>query len=129
MNELRLVVPGTPPSGNHYKSYRIIVPRQGKPFVSWYVTDEAEAWFRSVAAVAQGQQLRGPSYEVKAIIYLPNRRLIDLDNGFKVIGDSLQHAGVIDNDKHIADLHLHRRTDRENPRTVIHIRTDQESLL
>lgn len=129
MNELRLVIPMCPPSGNHYKTYRIISPRGGgKPFVQWYHTEIAEAWFKMVAAVASGRQIRGASYELQFVVFLPNLRSVDTDNFFKVIGDGLQSAGVIDNDKHISDVHGHRRTDRINPRTVIVIRSNQEQM-
>jgi Holliday junction resolvase RusA-like endonuclease len=129
MNELRLVVPMVPPSANHYKHYRVVVPKHGgKPFVQWYHTEMAEAWFNMVAAVASGRKIRGTSYELQLLVFMPTARDTDLDNLFKVVADGLQHAGVIDNDKHITDLHGHRRLDRLNPRTVIVIRTNQEQM-
>lgn len=130
MSELRLVVPMIPPSNNTYKTYRIVTPKGGgKPFVHWYLTDTAEAWFGMVAMVAGGRQIRGSKYELQLVVFMPNARSIDLDNCFKVVGDGLQHAGVIDNDKHITDLHGHMRIDRLNPRTVIVVKTEQEALL
>ena len=129
MSELRLVVPMIPPSNNTYKTYRIIAPKGGgKPFVQWYHTDIAKAWFGMLAMVASGRQIRGTKYELQLIVFMPNARSIDLDNCFKVVGDGLQEAGVIDNDKHITDLHGHMRIDRLNPRTVIVVKSDQEQL-
>jgi len=130
MSELRLVVPMLPPSGNHYKSYRIVVPKNGgKPFAQWYLTSEAEAWMDAVAVVAGGQQLRGPSLELQYIVYLPDRRRRDTANFEKCLSDALTHCGAIEDDSLITDIHGHKRYDPANPRTVIVVRTEQESLL
>lgn len=129
MSELRLVVPMIPPSGNHYKSYRVVMPKHGgKPFVQWYLTPEAEAFYGCVQIVAAGRRIRGESLEVSYIVFLPTRRKSDTDNYSKCIWDSLTHAGVIEDDKLIDDGHQHRRYDPNNPRTVIVVKSDQEQL-
>jgi|GEM_PF-1386611 len=129
MNELRLVVPMVPPSGNHYKTYQIITPRGGgKPFVQWYLTPAAKAWYQMVAAVNAGRKLRGPSLEVHFIVYLPTRRKTDADNFSKCIFDSLTDSGAIEDDKLVDDFHGHRRYDPTNPRTVIIVKTAQDQM-
>lgn len=128
MPELRLTIPGNPPSGNHYKGVQIMRGRDGKPFVKWFVTRAGETWYWDVQAIAAGRQLRGATYVVSYAVYTPTARGTDVDNYAKCILDGLAHAGVIDNDKNVIDLHGYRRVDRNNPRTEIIVKTDQEQL-
>lgn len=132
MNELRIEVPGIPPSVNEYKKYRI-VPRAGrKPVALWYLTAKAKAWFRDVGVFAGGRQLWAEEYSVSYVVFLPDARIHDVDNFAKCILDSLaeQHGcGAIDDDKRVSECHQYRRIDRTNPRTVIIIRAAQGSLL
>ena len=123
MAELKIEIPGIPPSGNHYKTYRVV----GK-HVQWYHTAKAKAWWGIVAAKAAGRQIRGLSYVVSYVVYLPTARKQDVDNFAKCTLDSLTRAGVIHDDSAVVDLHGYKRIDRVNPRTVIVIKTDQESL-
>ena len=126
--ELRIVVGGVPPSGNHYKTYRIIPAGNGRSFVQWYHTPAAKAWWDAVAAAAAGRQVNAQSYEVHFIVYRETLRNTDVDNYTKCIFDGLTRARVIADDKDIDDFHGHRRLDRINPRTVIVVRSDQEQL-
>ena len=128
MPELRFEIPGCPPSVGHYNAYRVVSPRNGKPFVQCYPTPEAKAWCQTVAIVARGQQLRGQTYTVTYAVFLPTARRQDVDNFAKVLIDSLMHAGVIDDDSKVADLHGYKRIDRANPRTVIVVKTEQEQM-
>ena len=60
MSELRLSIPMLPPSGNHYKTYRIMPPKNGaKAFVSWYLTPEAEDFYQCVSMVVNVALDRG----------------------------------------------------------------------
>jgi len=130
MSELRLVVPMIPPSGNNYKTYRIVFPKQGKAFVHWYLTEEAEAWFQIVAACNRGNKIRGTVLELQYIVFTVNRRgRADWDNYGKTIGDALTKCGAIEDDRLILDGHGHLRIDPTNPRTVIVVKSNQESLL
>lgn len=127
--ELRLEVPMIPPSGNHYKSYRIVFPRNGaKAFVQWYETEEALAWLGAVAMVNAGRKIRGASLEVSYIVFLPSWRGSDVDNYAKCIFDALTKCGAIEDDRFVDDFHGHRRVDAANPRTVIVIKSEQEQL-
>ena len=130
MSELRLEIPMLPPSGNHYKTYKIIIsrdPRQ-KAFAQWYLTPEAEAFYQCVSMVAGGRRVLGRQLEVTYIVFLPKLGGSDTDNYSKCIWDSLKHAGVIEDDRYIDDGHQHRRRDPLNPRTVIIVRSNQAQL-
>lgn len=128
MSELRLVVPMIPPSGNHYKTYRIVFPKSGsKAFVQWYHTAEAEAWWAAVAMVNAGRHIAGSSLEVSYVVFAVERR-IDTDNFAKTILDALTHCHAIEDDRYVDDVHGHRRIDKLNPRTVIVVKSDQEQL-
>lgn len=128
MPEITLTIPGTPPSGNNYKRARVVTPRGGKSFTSWYDTEAAKAWWATVERIAAGRTIRGDSYTVSYAVHVKNLAGADVDNYAKCVLDSLQKAGVIDNDKKVIDLHGYRRIDRANPRTVIVVRTEQEQL-
>jgi len=85
----------------------------------------------TVAVLARGRKLRGPSYVVSYLVFVASGTCTDVDNYSKCILDSIaaaEGAGVIDNDKNVIDLHGYRRIDRNNPRTVIVVRTEQASL-
>jgi Holliday junction resolvase RusA-like endonuclease len=104
-------VPLLPPSVNHYKQ-----PRQGG---GWFRAAEAIAFVDAVCIFSHRCKVTGSSYEIDLTFYLSpkrNRGQNDLDNYSKVALDSLVRAGVIVNDAHVFDLHLHKRfvaTDRE----------------
>jgi crossover junction endodeoxyribonuclease RusA len=128
MSELRLEIPLVPPSGNNYTRARIVTPRSGKPFISWYHTEEAKAWWNAVAAVAGGRQLRGASYTVSYVVWLPTKARRDVDNFAKCCLDALTKCGAIDDDSGVTEIHGYKRLDRANPRTVIVIRSEQGQM-
>jgi Holliday junction resolvase RusA-like endonuclease len=129
MTELRLEIPMIPPSGNHYKTYRVVLPKNGAPaFVQWYPTKEAEDWWGAVAIIAAGRCVLGHALEVSYIVFRTPMMRADTDNFAKCILDALTKAGVIEDDRYIDDLHCHRRTDRNNPRTVIIVKSAQAQL-
>jgi Holliday junction resolvase RusA-like endonuclease len=118
-----------PPSNNHYKSYRVVIPKNGgRPFVQWFETEEAKAWLGAVAMIAAGRKIRGASLEVQYIVFMPDRRRSDVDNFAKCIFDALTKCGAIEDDRFVDDFHGHRRLDPTNPRTVIVVKSDQEAL-
>lgn len=127
MAELRLEIRGVPPSVGHYNAYRV-AGRPGKQFVQCYPTKAAKDWKKQVSAVAGGRKLRADAYTVSYLVYLGNARRQDVDNFAKVLLDSLTAAGVIHDDCAVAELHAYKRIDRENPRTIIVIRTEQEQM-
>jgi Holliday junction resolvase RusA-like endonuclease len=50
----------------------------------------------------------------------------DGDNFWKCIADGLVDAGVIHSDAAVSEWHLYVRRDRDNPRTVIEVKTGCE---
>lgn len=110
---LTLVIPGTPPSGNHYKKPR------GRGLRGSYVTDEAKAFFSAVAALSMGRRVMAKSYAVRIEIFLGARQKGDLDNFAKVALDALVRASVIDTDDRVMRIEMSKGRDRDCPRTCI----------
>jgi len=117
MKEIKFTIPLEPPSGNHYKSFRVI----GK-HASWYLTSQAKEWIRAVGLLAGPDMVSGDAHEITYTVYQGHGSRGDVDNYAKCILDALVKAGVLKSDASVVDLHAHKRRDRENPRTEIHIR-------
>ena len=107
-----------PPSVNHY--YRRVGPRT-------ILSREGRAYREKVAGIAAGLALRpveGP-LEAEVLVFPPDRRRRDLDNLQKAIFDSLQHAGVYQDDSQIATIHIERCEVVPGGRAIVRIsRTD-----
>jgi Holliday junction resolvase RusA-like endonuclease len=114
MNELRLTIPGNPPTGNHYKK-----PNTRGGYLHWYLTAEAKAWYATVAALAAGRKVSGSRLMLDYRVYVPTRRRGDLDNYLKCLQDSLVLAGVIEDDNLIVELRGIKVYDKGNARTEI----------
>ena len=54
MPELRIEIPGVPPTNNHYKSFRVMPTRNGKSVPNWYHTAKAKEWFAAAATGMAG---------------------------------------------------------------------------
>ena len=123
MTELSLTIPFEPPSGNHYKSFRVI----GK-HASWYLTKEAKAWHATVHDWArcwhgiETPLVTGKAHEITYKVYQGSGSRGDVDNYAKVILDGLVKAGVLKSDASVVAMHAYKFRDRENPRTEIHVR-------
>jgi Holliday junction resolvase RusA-like endonuclease len=113
--DFSFTVPLVPPSVNHYKHRA----RNGH----WYVGKDAIAYKNAVAIFAKGQQVAGKKYQVDVVIYLGAKQRLDHDNGWKVIGDGLKEAGVIQSDAWIKQSSTKMDRDVKNPRTEIRVRT------
>ena len=113
---MKLIIPMEPPSGNHYKSFRVI----GK-HASWYLTPAAKAWHQAVAVFGRGQVVAGSAHHVTYTVYQGAGSRGDVDNYAKVILDGLVRAGVLKSDASVVSLHCYKRRDRENPRTEIEV--------
>lgn len=113
MTELKMKIPGTPPSVNHYK----MRARDGH----WYVTGAAKDFKDDVARCSRGKQIRAKEYALEVTIYLGTGQRLDGDNGWKVLADALVQCGVIHSDAAVKDWILHIRRDRAYPRTEVTI--------
>ena len=118
---LKIIVPLTPPSQNHYMCYRV-VPMNGKHQVAAYPAKEAKAWWAAVANCSDGKMLEAVKYEVAYVVYQGSGERGDVDNYSKCILDALVKASVIDSDHKVFAIHGYKLRDRESPRTEIFIR-------
>jgi Holliday junction resolvase RusA-like endonuclease len=126
LKTLRLEIPLTPPSVNHYKRPAII-----RGVRTMVLSKDAKAYKAAVAIFARGETLapakeserRKVRYGMKAIVYLGYKQRGDGDNFFKVLADGLVEAGVIHTDAAVSEWNITVGRDRENPRTVVEIYT------
>ena len=103
---LRLTLPW-PPSVNHYW----MRTRHGRPYISARGTVYRGAVILLCRAEMRQQQIERMTgrLRVEIIAHPPDRRKRDLDNVLKSLLDSLQHAGVYEDDTQIDDLRIVRR--------------------
>lgn len=118
---LKIIVPLSPPSVNHYTKHRVMTIN-GQSTVSAYPAKEAKAWWAAVAACAGGQSLSANEYEIAYVVYQGSGERGDVDNYAKCLLDALVKAEVIDSDHKVFAIHGYKQRDRENPRTEIFIR-------
>ena len=95
-----------PPSVNHYWAAR------GN---ARYLSPRARAWHQEAWAILRGawrgKPMRG-EVAVLLVLHPPDRRRRDLDNTLKAVLDALVHAGVLQDDSQVAELHAVRREAR-----------------
>lgn len=105
-----------PPTANTY--YRHIVDR-GRPRT--LISKRGRDYRRTVAILARGCGMIRGRLDVHIQLWPPDRRKRDLDNAFKGLLDSLEHAGVIENDENIDHLEITRMEVSPPGRVVVHI--------
>ena len=119
--QLALVIPGIPPTGNHYKGYNTHTGR-------YFVKSEAKRWKAGVAAVIGGRQVpRGRSGHAVAVrVFLGHKQRLDADNALKVLLDALGDSGIfaapgseVRSDSSVKHIVIDEFRDRESPRTEI----------
>ncbi len=114
---IRLVIPGTPPSVNHYVKHT----RSGRH----YKTDAAQLFYWDVFYMSNGQTLCNRQrksknrYAVVLQIYRGAKQKGDIDNYAKLPLDALRDALVIHSDDAVDELQIFKFRDAANPRTVI----------
>lgn len=116
----KLILP-FPPSENHYRGCRIIIPKDKnqKPFVMWYLTAKAKEFKARAEQVARGARmpvLRGNLLVV--IHYFFQTNAGDMKNRDKVLLDVLQGIAY-ENDKQITRSEEERFKDPANPRVEV----------
>ena len=91
-----------PPSVNHIYNYT----RCGV-----FLKKEVKAYRFVVRGIVRSLRMHPVRWRLAVVIdlYPPDRRKRDLDNTLKSLLDSLTHAGVIEDDSCIDDLHVRRR--------------------
>ncbi len=117
MKEIVLTLP-YPPSVNHYKKVgRLHRTKTGKIFQGRVNTDETNRFYYEVWVTIRQwnatQCLQLPlgeeiDFMVTIELHPPDKRMRDIDNGIKIILDSLQRGGLIKNDHQISRLFVSR---------------------
>jgi len=126
---LKLIVPLTPPSVQHYMKQRVATIN-GRQMVMYYPSREAKDWWKAVSASCGGKVFEAKSYEIAYVVYQGHNERGDVDNYAKTILDGLVKSQVIDTDHKVIAMHAYKTRDRDNPRTEIFIRAlGQLSLL
>ena len=111
-DKLELVIPGIPPSVNHYVKHT----RAGRHFM----TAQAKRFKESVAAIAAGRWVEAEHYFVRIVIFLGKGQRGDIDNFCKVVLDALVDCGAIHSDSAVTDMTLHKNRS-EQPCTEIFV--------
>jgi len=117
MNELRIIIPGNPPSINHV--YRNVAINRR------ITTADGQKWRQNVREIAaraitlQGWEM---SVEEKLVaevmIYWPTRRKRDVENVGKLLWDALEGI-VYENDRWLLPRYMDFAVDKHNPRVEI----------
>lgn len=122
-------VPLLPPSVNHYKKVRW--QHQGNQFMGFYTTAEAKAFIEAVCILSGRQAVSGRYFHVAITFHIPIHEFLrwDVDNFSKVSCDALKAAGLIPDDRYIAELSLVKRPTEatQDARTVYFVH-GRESL-
>lgn len=118
MKEATILTLPYPPSGNHMWKHT----RNGRHFLTQEARDYYQLVSQVVALSKQNVRLTGKLH-VECDIYPPDNRRRDLDNCFKVVGDSLTRAGVWKDDTQINRLVLERMETVKNGLVAIRIAT------
>lgn len=87
-----------PPSVNHY--WRSIPARRGSRVL---LSREGRAYRERVCdqLVAERMPRLAGRLRVRVVLHPPTRRMLDIDNRIKPLGDSLEHAGLMNDDEQI----------------------------
>ena len=88
-----------------------------------YMTKEARAWREQATWLLKPYRGAKPT-ELDITYYLKRER--DVDGSSKLIIDCLEHAGVVDNDRDILDVHLHKRWDMKQPRLELEFKKGEK---
>lgn len=96
-----------PPSTNHYWRH----PTRGKLADRHLISAEGRTYRETVAQeiLAQGVVRQVGRLALKVDVFPPDARRRDLDNLFKSLLDSLQHAGVVEDDNQFDALAIQRQ--------------------
>lgn len=106
-----------PPSINHYWRHTA----KGK-FVITYISGEGKKYRKNVLKMlATHNNTLAGRLRVSVAAYPPDRRKRDLDNVFKCLLDSLEHAKVYEDDNQIDYLSIERKEVRKGGLVLVNI--------
>ena len=112
---MTITIPFPPATGNHMWKHA------GRKH---YLTEKAKRYYYEVAYHVRAQNAVlgiSDSIAVEVLVFPPDKRRRDLDNLWKVIGDSLTKAGVWEDDSLIEKIVLQRMGVDSMPRVEIRI--------
>ena len=101
MSDIRLQLPWPPSVNSAYRVFRSSV----------YKTQQAKDYTKEVCALVKAKKVKGlgkARVRVAIQAYPPDRRKRDLDNIQKILLDSLEQAGLFDDDSQIDRLEIMR---------------------
>lgn len=114
-----------PPGVNNYKKYRVIY-QGGRNVALPYLTKETLDFKEYMKVACKRFQLernwKKPSkdkYILMELIFYMNKHGRDADNHIKLIQDSLQENGIVDNDSKIIPQVKRLYVDKNDPRVII----------
>jgi len=81
-----------------------------------FMYKEAKDWLELATFLLKSHKGENPT-SVTITYYLKRER--DVDGSQKIVLDALTHAGVVEDDKYIMELHLYKKFDKQNPRLEI----------
>jgi len=100
---MKITLPYPPSVNNYWKS------RWTGKFIQHYITPDGRAFRQDVIRrLHDWDMILGP-ITLAVEVFPPDRRKRDLDNVLKALLDSMEHAGVFENDSQIVDLHVVKR--------------------
>lgn len=114
-----------PPSVNHYKSIgRTVHTSSGKSYQIRVNAPKTKKYFHEVFVIVKNLQLERLHGDIvmNIEVYPPDYRKRDLDNICKVLLDSLELAGVYNDDNQIVKLTLERKEMRKGGEIRIEVK-------
>lgn len=98
---IHLVLPYPPSLNTYYRHVgsRVLISKKGR---------EYRCSIKSLATLNRWKSFGKQRVSVSMIMHPPDRRRRDCDNTFKCVLDSLEHAGLYDNDSQIDALSIRR---------------------
>lgn len=118
--ELRLVLPW-PPSVN--SAWRVISTARGSRVV---LGADHRKYRREIVRIVSrcAPELETQRGDLQMVIHCrgPRRNGYDLDNRVKPLQDALEHAGVLENDRQVADLRVIRKPKSGTPHVQVWLR-------
>lgn len=130
MNDVELILP-YPPSVNHYKNTgRLIKTKKGRMYQPRVNSPETKKYYWDVFIKVHSQKIKSfaeAKISVEIDVYPPDKRKRDLDGILKVLLDSMQKAGLYDDDCQIARLLVERREIIEQGQVVVTIKEFQNA--
>jgi crossover junction endodeoxyribonuclease RusA len=130
MNNISITLP-YPPTVNHYKKVgRTITTKRGKIFQQKINSPQTnrffyEVWLKIQTLKAQEglKSFDDDTISVEVYIYPPDKRKRDIDNPIKPLLDSLQKAGMYNDDNQIARLLITRCNTIDQGQIIVRIAT------